>query len=98
MMVMKNTQECKDQEVHKLLLNIRSGNAEVVDVRATGSLDFNHTHTDQVYSIPIDTVIKRSEKVYALVDEARQSAGRLLQHNKFTLILLKQSKETQQKD
>lgn len=58
-----------------IVRTLGAGNAEVVDVRAAGSLDFNHTQTeDQVYSIPIDTVIKRSEKVYALVDEARQSA------------------------
>lgn len=58
-----------------LVRRLGKGTATAVKATASGALDYSHAQTaDTLVSIPLDDVIKQSEKVYEAVELARQSA------------------------
>lgn len=57
-----------------LVRKLGKGTATKVKATAAGALDFSHAETgDTLLTIPLDDVIKQSEKVYEFVDVARAS-------------------------
>lgn len=58
-----------------LVRQLGKGTATAVKVTAAGALDYSHAQTaDTLVTIPLDDVIKQSEKIYEVVEIARQSA------------------------
>ena len=58
-----------------LIRTLGKGTAATVKATAANAFDYTHANTaDTVVVVPIDDVIKQSEKIYEAVDVARQSA------------------------